>query len=92
LSASDLEPAIEVALRAFGPDRLLCGSDWPVSLLNDGEYERIWAETRRAIDVVAPDDAATLLQATARRLYGLDAAGPEPVLADSSREGSDGAH
>jgi L-fuconolactonase len=91
-SAFDLVPAIEVALRAFGPDRLLCGSDWPVSLLNDGEYERIWTETRRAIDVVAPDDAATLLSGTARGLYGLDFVGPEPVLARSSREGSDGAH
>jgi L-fuconolactonase len=31
-SAADLRPAIETALRAFGPDRLMCGSDWPVAL------------------------------------------------------------
>jgi L-fuconolactonase len=90
--ATDLTPAIEVALRVFGPDRLLCGSDWPVSLLNDGEYQRIWAETRRALQVVAPDDAGTLLHATARRLYQLEAIGRETVLADTGRQASDGAH
>jgi L-fuconolactonase len=91
-SADDLEPAIDVALRAFGPDRLMCGSDWPVSLLNRGEYEQVWAETRRALEVVAPGDTATLLHATARRLYRLDAIVPEPVPADSSRKASNGAH
>ena len=29
----------------FGPDRLVCGSDWPVALLN-GSYEQVWRETR----------------------------------------------
>jgi L-fuconolactonase len=90
--ATDLAPAIEVALCVFGPDRLLCGSDWPVSLLNDGEYQRIWAETRRALEVVAPEDAGTLLHATARRLYQLEAIGREAVLADTGRQASDGAH
>jgi L-fuconolactonase len=90
--ATDLIPAIEVALRVFGPDRLLCGSDWPVSLLNDGEYQRIWAETRRALQVVAPDDAGTLLHATTRRLYQLEAIEREAVLADTGRQASDGAH
>jgi L-fuconolactonase len=90
--ATELRPAIEVALRVFGPDRLLCGSDWPVSLLNDGEYQRIWVETRRALELVAPDDAPTSLHATARRLYRLDAIGREAVLADSGREAPDGSH
>jgi L-fuconolactonase len=30
---ADLEPFVEHALEVFGPDRLLFGSDWPVSLL-----------------------------------------------------------
>jgi L-fuconolactonase len=61
----DLEPAIMVALEAFGPERLLCGSDWPVALLN-GDYERVWAETRHAVD-----DSRELLAGTATRLYRL---------------------
>ena len=36
-----------------GPSRLLCGSDWPVALLN-GDYEHVWRETTRVIDAVAP--------------------------------------
>ena len=47
--AGDLREAVGVALDAFGPDRLMCGSDWPVALLN-GDYERVWRETVRVID------------------------------------------
>jgi L-fucono-1,5-lactonase len=71
-NAADLIPAVEPALEAFGPDRLLCGSDWPVSLLNNGDYQRIWAETRRALELVAPDNTDTPLTTSAHRLYQLD--------------------
>lgn len=74
-SAADLRPAVETAVAVFGPDRLLCGSDWPVALLN-GDYERVWAETRRVLELVAPDALDALLWRTATRLYGLDQAGP----------------
>jgi L-fuconolactonase len=76
-NAADLIPAIETAVDAFGPDRLLCGSDWPVSLLNNGDYERIWDETRRALALVAPDHLDAMLSTTASRLYELR----EPALA-----------
>jgi L-fuconolactonase len=67
----DLREAVEVAIDAFGPDRLLCGSDWPVALLN-GDYEKVWRETVRVIEDVAPNDAEALLSGTAMRLYDLD--------------------
>jgi L-fucono-1,5-lactonase len=70
-SADDLLPSIEVALRAFGPERLLCGSDWPVSLLNGGDYVRVWHETRRALSQAAPGALDDLLAGTARRIYRL---------------------
>ena len=68
--AGDLRPAIEVALDAFGADRLVCGSDWPVSMLN-GSYEKVWRETVRALEDVAPDAVERLLFGTAVRLYDL---------------------
>ena len=71
-SASDLRPAIEAAVEAFGAERLLCGSDWPVSLLNGGEYARVWDETRAALEVVAPDHSDKLLAGNAQRIYTLD--------------------
>jgi L-fuconolactonase len=71
--ADDLSEAVELALGAFGPDRLVCGSDWPVALLN-GDYERVWRETVRVIDQCAPLEAEQLLARNALRLYDLDEA------------------
>jgi L-fuconolactonase len=70
-SAADLRPAVATALAAFGAERLLCGSDWPVCLLN-GDYAQVWTETRRVLELVAPDRLDDLLGGTARRLYRLD--------------------
>jgi L-fuconolactonase len=90
--AADLIPAVETALEAFGPDRLLCGSDWPLSLLNNGAYEHIWAETRRAVERAAPDQADTLLSTTACRLYQLDEPEREPALTNSAHHSRHGAN
>ncbi len=79
-SAADLEACVRTALDVFGADRLLCGSDWPYSLLN-GDYGRVWRETRRVVAAVATqEEQQQLLAGTARRLYGL----PEEAV--------DGAH
>jgi L-fuconolactonase len=67
---ADFEPAVRVAIDAFGPERLLCGSDWPVALLN-GDYGRVWAETRRALDAATQHDQDQMLFGTACRLYRL---------------------
>jgi L-fuconolactonase len=77
--AADLRPAVEVAVGAFGVDRLVCGSDWPVSLLN-GSYEKVWRETVRVLEDVAPSGVERLLSGTAVRLYHLG--GPEARAAD----------
>ena len=68
--AGDLREAVAVAVDLFGPDRLVCGSDWPVALLNGG-YDKVWQETVRVVEEVAPADAERLLSATALRLYDL---------------------
>ena len=70
-AAPDLRPAVEVAVESFGADRLMCGSDWPVCLLNGG-YGHVWHETVAAITEVAGDaDARRILEDTPARLYGL---------------------
>jgi L-fuconolactonase len=75
--AGDLVDPVSTALEAFGPERLVCGSDWPVSLLN-GDYERVWRETVRVIEQLAPQHAAHLLADNAVRLYDLDRAVTPP--------------
>jgi L-fucono-1,5-lactonase len=67
---ADLEPAIEAAVAAFGPERLVCGSDWPVSLLAD-DYERVWRGTATAIEHAAGPAAEQILATTATTLYRL---------------------
>ena len=70
-TAADLLLAVQVAVDAFGPDRLVCGSDWPVALLN-GDYQRVWHETTEAIRLVAGGEADRILTTTAATLYRLD--------------------
>ena len=38
---SDLQPYVDIAIEAFGPDRLMFGSDWPVCLLA-GSYQEVY--------------------------------------------------
>jgi L-fuconolactonase len=70
-SAADWSWPVEVALESFGPARLMCGSDWPVALLN-GDYARVWDATRQAVQNVAPGCAQDLLGSNARRIYHLE--------------------
>lgn len=64
----DLLPSWEIALDAFGPERLMCGSDWPVLLLN-GDYDRVWEANVQLVERLSPADAAALLGENAARVY-----------------------
>lgn len=70
-SIADLQPCVDVALDCFGPERLMCGSDWPVALLN-GDYDRVWRLTSAALTAAAPDSSAQLLGGNAQRIYRLE--------------------
>jgi L-fuconolactonase len=65
-----LRPYLETALAAFGPDRLMFGSDWPVCLLASS-YGR-WAEiVRRFAAPLTPSERDSLFGGAAKRAYGL---------------------
>ena len=84
-TARDLRPAIEVAVDCFGSGRLMCGSDWPVALLN-GDYAQVWHGTVAATTDVAGDAAARrILEDTPARLYGL-AEAPGAVSTETTGE------
>jgi L-fucono-1,5-lactonase len=69
----------EVALDAFGPERLMAGSDWPVSLLSDG-YIQTWRRLRAALAPYGEIVGRQVLADTAARLYGVTGvAAEEPV-------------
>jgi L-fuconolactonase len=66
----DLQPYFEVVLAAFGPARLMFGSDWPVLTLA-GEY-RAWVQVVAGmIAGLSPDEQARIRGGTAIEAYKL---------------------
>ncbi len=65
-----LRPYFDVALEAFGPDRLLFGSDWPVCLLRS-DYAR-WKRTVDSfVAELSAHERAAIFGGNAVRAYGL---------------------
>ncbi|GGM97608.1 amidohydrolase [Lentzea pudingi] len=69
-SVADLRPYFEVVLDAFGPGRLMFGSDWPVCLLA-ATYDEWLDAARELVSELSPDEQAAIFSGTARRVYGL---------------------
>jgi L-fuconolactonase len=58
-------------VRAFGPDRLMWGSDWPVCLLT-APYGRVLDVTRELLSRhLAAEDLEKVFATNARRFYGV---------------------
>lgn len=68
--AEQLLPFFTVALEAFGPQRLMFGSDWPVCLLA-GEYHQVYQLCEQAIASLSPSQQAAVWGGTACQIYGL---------------------
>jgi L-fuconolactonase len=66
----DFTPYLEVALEAFGPERLMFGSDWPVCLLA-AEYADVAAVVDDFLTRLAPAERQAILGGTAEAFYGL---------------------
>jgi L-fuconolactonase len=73
-TVDDLREIVDVAVTAFGAERLMYGSDWPVSVLAGG-YDRVW-DALSAVFASLDDHARRcVLGDTAVRCYGLAATG-----------------
>ena len=66
----DLRPYLDVALEAFGAERLMAGSDWPVCLLASG-YERWWATLEAWAEPLTDVQREQIFGGTAQRVYRL---------------------
>jgi L-fuconolactonase len=60
----------ERLLELFGPERLMFGSDWPVSTLA-ASYAEVLDLTRETLALVSESERAAVLGGTATRFYGL---------------------
>ena len=68
-----IRPYFETVWQAFGPDRLMFGSDWPVCLLRSShaEWTGLAAELTRDLGA---DERAAFWGGNAARVYGFDGA------------------
>ena len=68
---ADFAPYLDVIFAAFGPARIMLGSDWPVCLAA-GTYAGVMALARDYIAALSPTERAAVEGGNAARFYGLD--------------------
>lgn len=69
--SKDLRPHVDALLGAFGPERMMWGSDWPVVELGGG-YDRWTSVSQALVDHLNPAEQLALFGATAAGFYGLE--------------------
>ncbi|MFD5840149.1 amidohydrolase family protein [Streptomyces chartreusis] len=69
-TVADLRPYADAVLEAFGPGRLMFGSDWPVCTLA-ATYAEVLAAARQLTDVLSDAERTQVFEGTAARVYGL---------------------
>ncbi|MEU6254356.1 amidohydrolase family protein [Streptomyces sp. NPDC047043] len=74
-TVDDIRPVWDVLLSAFGPDRLMFGSDWPVANLAGG-WNRWAATVEELLDGCSDTEIHAVLAGTATTFYHLD---PRPT-------------
>ncbi len=70
-TVADLKPYVQAALEAFGPERCMFGSDWPVCELA-GSYHQVYEALVAAIGPIRADEQRQIFGGTAARFYGLE--------------------
>ena len=67
---ADFYPYLDVVFEAFGPDRLMFASDWPVMLLS-GIYVQWKSLLEKYTEHLLPEDKDKIFGLTAKRVYGI---------------------
>ncbi len=70
-SAKDLRPYVDVVLSAFGPRRMMFGSDWPVCQLA-ATYHEVVSVAQQLTSQLSAAEEGLVFGATAEHWYGLD--------------------
>ncbi|MFC0546836.1 amidohydrolase family protein [Kutzneria chonburiensis] len=67
---ADLRPYVETVIDAFGPERLMFGSDWPVCLLH-ASYAQVVEATEELLGGLSETEQDAVWGDTAARVYGI---------------------
>ncbi len=70
-TVADLRPYADVALEAFGPRRLMFGSDWPVCLLAANSYGEVVRTAKQLTADLSEAEQVEVFSGTAQRWYDL---------------------
>ena len=68
---NDLQPYVDVVLEAFGPGRLLFGSDWPVQTVASS-YSNWFAVAQELVASLSQDEQQQIFGSNAARLYTIE--------------------
>ncbi len=68
---TDFHPYLEVVFEAFGPHRIMFGSDWPVCTLA-GTYAHVTGIVSDYTQALSSEEQAHVWGGTARKFYGLE--------------------
>jgi L-fuconolactonase len=66
----DFTPYMDVCLEAFGPDRMMVGSDWPVCRLS-GDYVDVMTIATSYVSKLSPEEQEQILGGACARFYGV---------------------
>jgi L-fuconolactonase len=69
-TSEELRPAVELAIDAFGPHRLMFGSDWPVCRLVS-TYQDVIQTIDRLVSQLTTSERSAVMGGTAVRSYGM---------------------
>jgi L-fuconolactonase len=69
-SVEALRPVWEAALELFGPDRLMFGSDWPMTV-PEGGYRPTYDVLAALVGELSAAEQRSVMGDTARRVYRL---------------------
>jgi L-fuconolactonase len=78
-TSDQLKPYVDVVLDAFGAERIMIGSDWPV-LLAGCQYAQWWGIVEGWVAELSSGERASILGQTAQRIYHLQTSAPERNL------------
>lgn len=67
---ADVIPYLDIVFDAFGPDRLMFGSDWPVCLIAS-DYERVFKLITRYISRFEKEDQEKIMGLNAVKFYNI---------------------
>lgn len=69
-SPEDMKPYLDIIFEAFGPNRLMFGTDWPVCLLA-GEYPEVYDLVHTYMQSLSDEERAAVQGGNAAKFYGI---------------------